>query len=129
MSQPFRYVVYISAGVHDSNMALSIIKQVKGNVKTQPGYYLMDSGYDSMGSYTSVRYDHKAQAIIPLNLSGAKEPQAGFDFDGTQICSAGYRMIYWGHEKNANKFRCPHIIANVIVPTVLPGAQSLTMEW
>lgn len=98
------------ASVHDSNMALSIIKQVKENVKTSPRYYLMDSGYDSMDIYTSVKYDHKAQAIIPLNLRGAKEPKAGFDFDGTPICSAGNRMVYWGHDKDANKFRCPHIL-------------------
>lgn len=98
------------ASVHDSNMALAIIKQVKANVKTTPRYYLMDSGYDSADIYTAVKYDHKAQAIIPLNLRGAKEPKAGFDFDGTPICSAGHRMIYWGHDKDSNKFRCPHIL-------------------
>ena len=44
------------ASVHDSNMALSIIKQVKENVKTSPRYYLMDSGYDSMDIYTCLLY-------------------------------------------------------------------------
>ena len=98
------------ASIHDSTVALAIAKQVKENVKTTPRYYLMDSGYDSADIYTAVRYDHKAQAIIPLNLRGTKEPKAGFDFDGTPICSAGYRMIYWGHDKDANKFKCPHIL-------------------
>lgn len=98
------------ASVHDSNMALEIINQVKENVKTPPRYYLMDSGYDSAAIYTAVRYDHKAQAIIPLNLRGAKEPPEGFDFDGTPICSAGFKMVYWGHDRDVNKFRCPHIL-------------------
>lgn len=104
------------ASVNDSSVALSIIKQVKENVLNQPRYYLMDSGYDNIDIYTSVKYDHKAQAIIPLNHRGAKEPKTGFDFDGTPICSAGYRMIYWGHDKNSNKFRCPHILGKCNCP-------------
>ena len=98
------------ASIHDSNMALDIIKQVEENVITHPRYYLMDSGYDSADIYTAVRYDHHAQAVIPLNLRGAKEPKAGFDFDGTPICSTGLKMVYWGHDKDVNKFRCPHIL-------------------
>jgi len=86
----------------------------------------MDSGYDSNYIYTAVKYGHKAQAIIPLNLRGPKE---GFDFDGTPICSAGYRMIYWGHDKDTSKFRCHIYWANVTVLMVPPGVLSLTMEW
>jgi IS5 family transposase len=103
-------VAVTPASIHDSNMALDIIKQVEENVITHPRYYLMDSGYDSADIYTAVGYDHHAQAVIPLNLRGAKEPKAGFDFDGTPICSAGLKMVYWGHDKDVNKFRCPHIL-------------------
>ena len=103
-------VAVTPASIHDSNMALDIIKQVEENVITHPRYYLMDSGYDSADIYTAVRYDHHAQAVIPLNLRGAKEPKAGFDFDGTPICSTGLKMVYWGHDKDVNKFRCPHIL-------------------
>lgn len=53
------------------------------------------SVHNSTDIYKSVKYDHKPQAIIPLNLRGAQEPKAGFDFDGTPMGSAGYRMVFW----------------------------------
>jgi len=48
----------------------------------------------------------------------AKEPEAGFDFDGTPIYSAGFKMVYWDHDKDVNKFRCPHILGKCDCPYV-----------
>jgi len=104
------------ASVHDSDKAIALVEQAKKNVNTDPRYYLMDSGYDSVDIYETIRKDHHAQAIIPLNRRGAKQPKAGFDFNGTPICSAGFRMVYWGHHKGINKFRCPHILGKCCCP-------------
>nr|WP_054696360.1 hypothetical protein [Syntrophomonas palmitatica] len=85
-------------------------------LSSKPQYYLMDAGYDHKAIYEIVRKDYKAQAIIPLNHRGAKEPPEGLDWDATPICSAGYRMVYWGGSKGVNKFRCPHIMGKCDCP-------------
>ncbi len=72
---------------------------------------------DAVEIYEKVRLEYGAQAIIPINSRKAKEPPAGYhDFDGTPSCSAGYPMVYWGHDKNSNKFRCPHVLGKVDCP-------------
>jgi len=50
------------------------------------------------------------------NKRGAKQPPEGFDWDGTPICSARYRMVYWGSYQGVNKFRCPHIMGKCDCP-------------
>ena len=54
----------------------------------------MDAGYDHREIYSLIRDKYQAQAIIAMNKRGAKQPPASFDWDGTPICSAGYRMVY-----------------------------------
>jgi len=104
------------ASTNDGKMAERILKQCSRNLIAKPRYYLMDAGYDHKAIYELIRKDYKAQAIIPLNHRGAKEPSAGFDWDGTPICSAGYRMVYWGGSQGVNKFRCPHIMGKCDCP-------------
>ena len=105
-----------SASVNDGKMAESILKHCQKNLTSKPQYYLMDAGYDHKAIYELVRNDYQAQAIIPLNHRRGKEPKAGFDFDGTPICSAGYRMVYWGASNGVNKFRCPHVLGKCDCP-------------
>jgi transposase len=104
------------ASTNDGIMAESIIKECSDNLNSKPQYYLMDAGYDQKSIYELIRKDYKAQAIIPLNHRGAKEPPEGLDWDATPICSAGYRMTYWGGSNGVNKFRCPHVMGKCDCP-------------
>ncbi len=54
--------------------------------------------------------------IIAMNKRGAKQPPVGFDWDGTPLCSAGYRMVYWGSCRGVNKFRYPHVMGKCDCP-------------
>lgn len=96
------------AGVSDGEPALPLIQKL-----AERGYrsknYIMDAGYDWGEIYRTIHEVYKGQAIIPLNPRNEKQPPIGLDFDGTPICSAGYRMIYWGD----GKFRCPHVLGKV----------------
>ncbi len=104
------------ASVHDSTVAMKLVKKARANLVKEPSYYLMDSAYDSVDIYKEIMNDYHGRAIIPLNLRGAKEPREGFDFDGTPVCSAGFRMIYWGCDNGFNKFRCPHVLGKADCP-------------
>ncbi len=118
------------ASTNDGIMAETILKECKNNLKSKPQYYLMDAGYDHKALYELIRKSYHAQAIIPLNHRGAKEPKEGFDWDGTPICSAGYRMVYWGIATMALTNSAARMLwANVTVPSVHPGARIVTMEW
>ena len=104
------------ASIHDGIVAESILEECNSNLNSKPQYYLMDAGYDQKSIYELIRKDYKAQAIIPLNHRGAKEPPEGLDWDATPICSAGYRMAYWGGSNGVNKFRCPHVMGKCDCP-------------
>lgn len=99
------------ASVSDGEIALPLIDNLaeRGYLSK---YYIMDSGYDWSNIYQTIFEVYKSQAIIPLNPRNEKQPPAGLDFDGTPVCSAGYRMVYWG----AGKFRCPHVLGKVDCP-------------
>jgi Transposase and inactivated derivatives len=109
-------LIITPASINDGIMAESILKQCRINLTGKPQYYMMDAGYDHKAIYELICKDYHAQAIIPLNHRGAKEPKEGFDWDGTPICSAGYRMTYWGGSKGVNKFRCPHVMGKCDCP-------------
>jgi len=97
-------------------MAESVLKECSNNLTGKPQYYLMDAGYDHKVLYELIRKDYQVQAIVPLNHRGEKEPKEGFGWDDTPICSAGYRMTYWGGSNGVNKFRCPHIMRKCDCP-------------
>jgi IS5 family transposase len=104
------------ASTNDGIMAENILEECSNNLNSKPQYYLMDAGYDQKSIYELIRKDYKAQAIIPLNHRRAKEPPEGLDWDATPICSAGYRMTYWGGSNGVNKFRCPHVTGKCDCP-------------
>jgi transposase len=104
------------ANIHDSSVVVELLDLCSKDIHSKIAYYLMDSGYDQQEIYTIIRDKYQGQAIIALNNRGAKQPKAGFDWDGTPICSAGYRMIYWGSCNGINKFRCPHILGKCDCP-------------
>lgn len=94
----------------DASVVEELLELTAKNTTTRIYYYLMDSGYDQHNIYSLIRDKYQAQAITALNNRSAKQPKAGLDWDGTPVCTAGYRMVYWGSYKGENKFRCPHIL-------------------
>lgn len=104
------------ANNHDSSVAMDLVAQCCTNTHHKIEYFLMDSGYDHREIYSLIKEKYHAQAIIALNKRGAKQPEVGLDWDGTPICSAGYKMVYWGSYKGVNKFRCPHVLGKCDCP-------------
>lgn len=85
-------------------------------LERHPHYFVMDAAYDDNSIYELIQKEYQAQAVIPLNRRNAKQPKAGYDWDGTPVCSAGYQMVYWGSSGGKNKFRCPHILGKQDCP-------------
>lgn len=104
------------ANVNDASVVEEILELTAENIHSRIYYYLMDSGYDQNNVYSLIRDKYQAQAIIALNNRSAKQPKAGLDWDGTPVCSAGYRMVYWESYKGENKFRCPHVLGKCNCP-------------
>jgi len=106
------------ANESDGNEALPLVQkvsQILNGIKCQqPDFWTMDSAYDRHTIYKQILFDYNAQAIIPINTRNSKQPPAGYyDYKGTPICSAGHKMVYWGHYNGDNKFRCPHVCDKV----------------
>jgi len=103
------------AHVSDCSVALPLVEDTKKSFS--PEYWTMDSAYDTKDIYSTIYHDYEAQAIIPINKRNAKEPPVTYhDFNGTPTCSAGYAMVYWGHDGDSNKFRCPHVLGKKECP-------------
>jgi IS5 family transposase len=109
------------AHVNDGEMAPSLIEKVASRTSTR--FFVLDAGYDQMKVYEAAR-NVNAQAIIPLNLRGEKEPPAGMTSNGTPCCSMGYAMTYWGTDGDMLKFRCPHATGKVDCPLGMAACSS-----
>lgn len=94
-------------------MAPALMEKVATNASTR--FFMLDAGYDQTKVYETAR-NVKAQAIIPLNRRGEKEPPAGMTTNGTPCCSMGFAMTYWGADGDYLKFRCPHATGKVDCP-------------
>lgn len=101
------------AHVNDGEMAPSLIEKVAVDKRTR--FFMLDAGYDQMKVYEAARKVN-AQAIIPLNPRGEKEPPAGMTTNGTPCCTMGFAMTYWGADGDYLKFRCPHATGKVDCP-------------
>lgn len=98
-------------------LAEKVYHQCKDNHYQMPKYWAMDSGYDWVSIYEAICNNYQGQALIPINKRRATLPPEGYhDFNGTPMCSCGYAMVYWGHGKGYNKFRCPHVLGKVDCP-------------
>ncbi|MFR9710530.1 transposase [Paenibacillus sp. MB22_1] len=109
------------AHVNDGEMAPGLIEKTASRTSTR--FFILDAGYDQMKVYEAAR-NVKAQAIIPLNLRGEKEPPAGMTSNGTPCCSMGYAMTYWGVDGDMHKFRCPHATGKVDCPLGMAACSS-----
>lgn len=104
-------VLVTPANVYDGTQALPLIKAFKENyadVFEPKNYYTMDSGYDFESNYTGIINEHKASPIIAYNPRGSKTTPEGMNDDFQPVCSARYKMTYFGIDGDYLKFRCPH---------------------
>ena len=111
-------ILITPASVYDGTIATSVIEQFIENYKDtfNPVYYAMDSGYDFEYVYDDIINKYNAIPIIAYNPRGSYAPPEGLDKDFDPICSAGYKLAYWGKDKNYLKFRCPHALGKYDCP-------------
>ncbi len=100
------------ASVYDGTVAISLIERFFSNYKDtfKPTYYSMDSGYDFEYIYKDIINDFNGIPIIAYNPRKSYAPPEGLDSNFNPICSAGYKLVYWGKDRNYLKFRCPHAV-------------------
>jgi len=106
------------ANIHDGTVAISLIEHFLASYKEtfKPSYYLMDSGYDYDYIYRDIINRFEAIPIIAYNPRGSKAPPVGLGEDLHPICSAGYKLVYWGKDNSHMKFRCRHVLGKVNCP-------------
>jgi len=111
-------ILLTPASIYDGTVAIPLIKQFLNNYKDtfKPTYYAMDSGYDIESVYQDIINDLKGTPIIAYNPRGSYAPPMGLDKDFDPICSAGYKLVYWGKDGDYLKFRCPHALGKCNCP-------------
>jgi hypothetical protein len=111
-------ILVTPASTYDGTVAIPLIEQFLKNYKNlfAPTYYAMDSGYDFEYIYKDIINKYNAIPIIAYNPRGSYAPPEGLDEKFNPICSAGYKLIYWGKDKNYLKFRCPHALGKCNCP-------------
>lgn len=108
-------ILVTPANVYDGTVTLPLIEKFFTSYGDlfKPQYYTMDSGYDFNYIYEAIVNDYQAKPVIAYNPRGSKSPPEGLDDDLQPICSAGYKMVYWGTDGDYIKLRCPHICGRV----------------
>jgi len=103
------------ANIYDGTVALPLIEEFTSSYGDlfKPKYYVMDSGYDFNYIYGDIVNVYQAKPIIAYNPRGSKSPPEGLDDDLYPVCSAGYKMVYWGTDGDYIKLRCPHVCGKV----------------
>ena len=111
-------ILITPASTYDGTVAITMIKDFlqKYNTVFSPSYYAMDSGYDFEYIYEYIINEYNAIPIIAYNPRGSFAPPEGLDESFDPICSGGYKLVYWGKDKNYLKFRCPHAVGKYNCP-------------
>jgi len=111
-------ILVTPASVYDGTVAISLIEQFYSNYKNtfKPAYYSMDSGYDFEHIYSDIINKFDGIPIIAYNPRRSYAPPEGLDDNFHPICSAGYKLVYWGKDGNYLKFRCPHAVGKCNCP-------------
>jgi len=98
----------------DSPQAKPLLKGAKEKHPENPiDTSAMDSAYDSHENYRFAIEDAKVAPIIALNPRGGVDAVTSSALylaeDGSYICLAGFKVVYWGKEEKRGrlKFRCP----------------------
>jgi len=124
-------ILVTPANTYDGTVAIPLIKQFFNNYKDifKPKYYAMDSGYDFEYVYKDIINEFNGIPIIAYNPRRSYAPPAGLDEDFNPICSAGYKLVYWGKDGNHLKFRCPHALGKCNCPYGMNWCSSSTYGY
>ena len=108
-------ILVTPASVYDGTVALPLIENFFDSYADlfKPKYYVMDSGYDFNYIYEDILNVYHANSVIAYNPRGSQSPPEGLDDDLYPVCSAGYKMVYWGTDGDYIKLRCPHVCGKV----------------
>ncbi len=111
-------ILITPANVYDGTQAIPLIEQFTKNYKNiiHPLHYVMDSGYDFENTYKEIVSKYNGLPIIAYNPRGSYAPPEGLDENFDPVCSAGYKLIYWGKDGDYLKFRCPHAVGRCDCP-------------
>ena len=111
-------ILMTPASVYDGTVTIKLIQKFLNNYRGifAPNYYAMDSGYDFEYIYEAITNNFSATPFIAYNPRGSYAPPEGLDEDFDPICSEGYKLVYWGKDKNFLKFRCPHAVGRCNCP-------------
>lgn len=111
-------ILMTPASTYDGTVATDMIDDFLEKYKSvfNPIYYAMDSGYDLEYVYDDIVNKYHAIPIIAYNPRGSLAPPEGLDEYFDPVCSAGYKLVYWGKDKNYLKFRCPHALGRCNCP-------------
>ncbi len=98
----------------DSPQAKPLLKGAKErHSEIKIDFASMDAAYDSYENYRFAIEDMGTIPIIALNSRGRVDAITDGSLylsgDGTYTCYAGFKVVYWGKDKNRGrlKFRCP----------------------
>lgn len=111
-------VLVTPASIYDGTVAIPLIEQFLNTYGDafKPSYYSMDSGYDFEYIYSDIIDRFNGIPIIAYNPRRSYAPPVGLDENFDPICSAGYKLIYWGKDGDYLKFRCPHALGKCNCP-------------
>lgn len=111
-------ILVTPASIYDGTVAIPLIEHFFNTYRDafKPTYYSMDSGYDFEYIYSDIIKRFNGIPIIAYNPRRSYAPPEGVDEDFNPVCSAGYKLTYWGKDGNYLKFRCPHALGKCNCP-------------
>jgi len=95
------------ADAHDSKMFIPLFLHLYHDMKIDPNYVILDSGYDAWHIYWWINLIG-SKPIIAINPRNSQTPTTENKY-GLPVCPAGYTYYYWGidRKKRRYKWRCP----------------------
>lgn len=107
------HIRFFDAQRHDSVSSIASLAEFRNlNQGLQIKNICLDSAHDNYPTYKLCK-EWNLAPFIDLN-SNRGRPESipkhlHIDFDGTPLCSAGFRMVYWGYipKRHDCKWRCP----------------------
>lgn len=107
------HIRFVDARRHDSVtgiVALNEFRSINPNLKILN--LCLDSAHDNYPTYNLCK-EWEIRPFIDMNTNRGRPKtipdEITIDSDGTPICQAGFRMVYWGHcaGRSRCKWRCP----------------------
>ena len=109
-------VRYTEARRHDSVNGIVALHELRKHAPDMsPRNVCLDSANDNYPTYELLKH-WNMNPLIDLNKRsgrpGSVPERISIDVDGTPLCNAGHRMVFWGYDrcKHATKWRSPCVL-------------------